>query len=1049
MSAIRLDDLRSSSHYDVANALSDALIELVAAQKPLGGKPVADALRQVRDVIWSPLEKGAIAFAESEEKKRSTVYERVLPIMAAANARSQFLEAYARLGHIYELASLIARENTISRELEGFAPGGVREFVSTCCTAQEAATALSKPVFEMVMTAHPTNVNALNSIKAQRALGKCIDAARESQGTAEQVQEALSYYITTPLVPGKDGEMENLTVQDETEVTLYYLCNLYEDLPDVYAGMEDALSRKGDYDRLSLNLKLRFGSWGSSGDKDGNAKVNANTTLDAIIRHKCAILDRYTESLRQINLPSLSPWLSIIDTARTSTASLQTRIIAHEEHGGATPAQFEQISRELMECSLDATAFEYAVAQSYRDTHRQDVLELVRRIRIFGSSFAKIEYRENAEEYTRVVSELIVGYEDKPLDERTTLLTELLLHPQDIAVLYAAAKERLQTRGADKAYTDSDAAPIAYQTLRRMELARDFPKIIRDNVLAEFTHPSQLLEAVFLQAAVMRDNSRALLGVVPLFESPESMGEAAGMMDVLYENPAYRRHMQAIARRDGLDTPVQQIQIAHSDNARRSGLPAARAYIHETHRQLRDSAEAHGVTIQFFEGGSSSDIYRGGVRATSAAVRAYGLHDFAKFTFQGGDMLNYLNYAPSSKRLFVRNFAHSAAFHVHGVELASTTSWEQRESAPKYATRDAQTVQLADTVVTTALKATLDDYRDHAFTHAGLGHLLRELEYDEEKVAGTAGSRAPSRGKPSEKAEDKTAVPRAITSKPLPEAEEVVFAKVRRTSMMRPKSVDIHKTRTITFSEALQHGGLVPTIVGSRTIYSHLRDEVNTLRAAIIAKTATGEGLTAAESTLLSYYREDSGARAPLPAGAIRFLFKQSRLLRDVVIRMAIGVALTDFESMRAHHFHLRSDPFLDQLEDECREAANIVCACFTGHYPEALLTGTQGRKGFNALSTNQLRHLMVARFPEMQQVLEDKSRYMGFLQTLKAAARNRTHQNTGMDAYSRRLTHTAGDTVIHGRMVPTDDPAYGRYLRQKLRKVLELKPMESVHQSA
>lgn len=393
-------------------------------------------------------------------------------------------------------------------------------------------------------------------------------------------------------------------------------------------------------------------------------------------------------------------------------------------------------------------------------------------------------------------------------------------------------------------------------------------------------------------------------------------------------------------------------------------------------------------------------------------------------------MLNYLNYTPSTKRLFVRNFAHSAAFHIHGVELASTTEWNARESAPRLAVRDRQMTAMADEIVCNALKGTLDDYRDNAFTRTGLGHLLRELEYDEEKMAGAAGSRAPARGG--------AGVAQEVNG------TRLAFRHVSGTRMAEAQAVDIHKTRTITFSEALQHGGLVPTIVGSRTIYKNLRREINALRAIIRHKEQEGEALTNGEQALQACYSLNAPDDAQLPAGAIRFLFRQSRLLRDVVIRLAIGVALTDFDMMRVSHPRLRNDPFLEQLENECREAANIVCAAFTGKFPEDLIPGKRGRAGFDVISTNRLRYLMVARFPEMQQVLEDKSRYLGFLQVLKADARERARHGAGMDAYCRRLAHAAGDTVTHGRMVPTDDPAYGRYVRHKLRSARRQEEMQT-----
>lgn len=1014
-------DLQSTSHAQVARALTDGLLQLIEDLPEHGGKPVADALRTVRGAVWAPAFSGHMETRAQQREKRQMIYKDILAGLAAEPEKRQFMEGYARLGHLYELAGLVARENVVRHELDGTAPGGLQALVNGCETADEALAALARPELEIIMTAHPTNVNSQASIRAQRELGLAIDAVRGGQSDNAALMQALKAYLTTPLLNHNKRKLNNLTVQDETDLTLYYLGNLYDDIPGLYREADAALQAKSaDYDPLSLRLNLHFGSWGSSGDKDGNAKVTVDTTLDAIASHQQAILKHYTGTLAQLDHPQLNIWQRRMETALEHTEKLRQELRKQMANGYLSPMQLDRFAQELAEAGshLDAETFEAAAVQACRQTNDPAMLDLVRLIRTFGFKFAKIEYRENADEYSRVVGELIPGYTDKTPDEREAALLEILQTPGRAESLYQAAAGKI-TQGAGKPYSAEDAAPIAYHTLKRIELARDFPQIIRDNVLAEFTHPSQLLEAVFLQCAVAKEGRAPVLGVIPLFESPEAMRDAPDIMARAYRNPVYRTHMEKV--NDGV--PLQQIQIAHSDNARRSGLPAARAFIFDAHRRLREAAEENGVEARFFEGGSSSDLYRGGVRATSTAIRSYGLYDFAKFTFQGGDLLNYLNYPGSSHRLFSRNLATSAAYFAKG--SAKPASWQVRtgndQPDPTLWSREQSAVEhFTDEVACRALKATLEDYQSNAFTRAGLGHLLKELEYDEEKLAGTAGSRAPARGA------------KKASLAGFDEAEledEVVFGKVSSTRAAELKAVDIHKTRTITFSEALQHGGLVPTMVGARTIYHHLHKELASIRQTIRDKRTVGEGLSPGERKMEELYPLNAPDNGKLPPEAIHFFFDQSRLFRDVVVRIGIGACLTDFDQLRESHPRLRQDPFVNQLEAEYRDAVNLTCMAFTGKYPEELLGQKPGEAAFAEIPTRTLRHLLVDQYPEMQQVLEDKSRYLGFIQTLKADARSR---GKTLGDYNRRLLHDAGDTVTHGRMLPADDPALGAYLHRR-----------------
>ena len=64
--------------------------------------------------------------------------------------------------------------------------------------------------------------------------------------------------------------------------------------------------------------------------------------------------------------------------------------------------------------------------------------------------------------------------------------------------------------------------------------------------------------------------------------------------------------------------------------------------------------------VEWNEGKSSTDTSRGGGRAQTALVNAYGLHRHTKETFQGFDIYYFLMLKQAFKRVMARIFSHNA-----------------------------------------------------------------------------------------------------------------------------------------------------------------------------------------------------------------------------------------------------------------------------------------------------------------------------------------------------------------------------------------------------
>lgn len=902
-----------------------------------------------------------------------------------AELRPIITEALLRRGQIYEMAGLIARDNTFKtlRDENSAIPGGAAEFIANQPSAGKAIKALNTPVFSMTFTAHPTNVISLDAIKSQRQLLRAIDKYRYSStekdsDAQKSLEQAMEEFVRTPAITfDEKGESKKLSVNEETQHMLNYVKNFYYDLPHVYARFDASMRKKfkEQYNPLSLTLNLPLHSWGSSGDKDGNAKVNADTTLQAILAHKAEMLTLYVDSLNKIATPSLT-------TIKKALVEQQQKINAlRQQFDGALSAagflseqQFDAFTSELR--AIDANTplpetCETALATSYHSEQNPErkaaLLDMVRRVRCFGFAGAKIEYRETAVEFTRIVSELIAGYKEMTEEQRSIAITAILQDPQQLAEIQNKLQS-LIARGQKKAYSKEDAAPIAYQTFKRLELAREFPRMIENQVLAECQDTSNFLETLLLQKLAAKEGKEPRLGIVPLFEEYKTLEKADIIVKAALDNPAYKAHIAALQRIHGAQTLTQQVQLAHSDNARRAGMPAARAYIYEAHQKLRALAKDAGITMQFYEGGSQSDAYRGGVRSISASINEFGLHDFTKLTFQGGDLLNFLNYTPSILRLITRNISHCADVllnkdaeaekPVHGAQSA-------RFSREKENDKKESIDPVLDAQATEALKRTVTDYENSVFKNPAFNDFMQAIGYHDETAVSNISSRMRGRTDSDGK-------------------------------------VRVEDMRTISFSETLQHAGITPTWIGARNLYTYL---------------------------------DQAAARdTPLDAKTLHTYYEKSPIFRDVIDRMCFGLAKTDIDGLRARIPALKTSMFLDDLEQEYRYSIRLALQARTGKNIDEAEVALGGTHSLSDLRARMIKEAL----PQLAETLAHKNFYMDTVSKLKKlwspelpASNDNNIAESSNVVMLRTLLHAAGDTVHHGRFLKADDSSYAKLFEQ------------------
>ena len=1111
--------------------LTDRLIDSLPSQDAA----LRPQLRALRDAIWPQEDatRGRSRDLRGEAANSGDGRYQEIIAQVEPQQRAIFMEHVAQMGHLRQMASLIARDNFFQANYKAqnkSVPGSGQEFVlNTDRTLSEVMTAINGVIFNPVFTAHPTNNNALPSMQALNALGKAISQFRNGPVRDEDVvNKALAAYLREPVTPTKDAQDYNLSAADETANILHFMGEIYGQLPTVLKEYDTALTQKfgAEYDPLKLAPQYKFDSWGSSGDKDGNKRVNATTTLEALLQHRQKAVDLYAADLNRIlqsdGLPeasrtTLKPWQSRLSNLQITLSVLhkELRDAAQEKNsnGQLTDATFDEISRKLAEAyhpetkgrgehgGFEIAAFIRDLEQTYaavQGAAKEGVLGLTRKARIFGENFGRLEYRETAEEFGRV-ARLLIGEDYPPLlsisainsilresevAKRASMLKDFLPHlpaemqqkiqtenrmqpmrTTEYKKLLEAAAELLETtrtkkltealqnpatmdamrarigeitrEGQQQEYGDSPY-PIAYQTIKRMELARDFPQSVVKQVLAECQGPSNALEAKLMMELAAKDGRKPVLGIVPLFEDPEILDVAHNIMRTIVNNPVYAEHLKefliahpdecAHTHPDDLTSPkriTQEVQFAHSDNGRRGGMPAARAFIYKAHEELQALGKELNIAFEEFHGGSASDPYRGGTRSYIGMIRDYALQDKFKLTLQGGDLLNIFNYDGSIQRY-----------------LGGILQYCARQRLKP----EQKVFSEVDHMARASLMGTLKDYTHRVFQKLGMGALFGALADLFDLGAGNTGTRQQRKGVGFQHNDSREG----------------------DSTFLDPDTI-----RTITFSELLQHNQINPTWVGAMELANNIRavcakdlpkaiaelqkmdvpqekdggffitNKNRFLRALHIEQEKIEDGqehqralkemqrLTDPEQMANMNTEDFYSAIRGIHPGVIQYMYQRSPSFRDVMDRMAFGLATTNLSAVEFHHKdQLDANPqaraFLRTLKREYVKAATLVHAAMTGRYPEAEKMEQRAREGSpqplpEALPADGLnlervrdRILSLPRLQHLKRDVEDNMALLDFINSFKDTLRHDYKEADGEISHRVIIKKYGEDVEVH-----------------------------------
>jgi len=529
---------------------------------------------------------------------------------------------HIRRRRAYQLASAPPQEGGLVRAMQRVADAGLGP--------EELQSFFIGALISPVLTAHPTEVQRKSILDWLREIAALLDERDRLQLTPEEqvFNEAELRRAILSLWQTRILRELRLGVRDEIDNGLsYYHTTFLQQLPRLYADIEDLLAARWPETRFRVPAFFKLGSW-IGGDRDGNPYVTHEVTRYALVRQSSVALDHYLAQIGQlkmelsqsIRLVQVTPELETLaacsseesehrrdEPYRRALAGIHSRLVATAqtlEHYGSghrpiTKAEPyldpSELSRDLQTIADSLTLYGSARAAGGR-------LRVLRRaVQVFGFHLAPLDLRQHSGVHEQVVAELFRvgaqrdGYRALNEAERRRWLLEDLTLPRLLHSPYFSYSPE----------TEKELEIFAAAA----ELQRHYGgDALPTYIISTSTDVSDILEVALLlkEAGLMHPGPqpRLTMNIVPLFETIAGLRECNRVMDELLSLPFYR---QLLADRGD----VQEIMVGYSDSNKESGYLTANWELYKAEVGLVEVFRRHGVKLRLFHGRGGT-VGRGG-----------------------------------------------------------------------------------------------------------------------------------------------------------------------------------------------------------------------------------------------------------------------------------------------------------------------------------------------------------------------------------------------------------------------------------------------------
>ncbi|CAN5503308.1 phosphoenolpyruvate carboxylase [soil metagenome] len=433
----------------------------------------------------------------------------------------------------------------------------------------ELAEKLNDFSVRLVLTAHPTQFYPSSVLGIINDLSKAI----LSDNTA-QVNTYLQQLGKTPFF-----KKEKPTPFDEAISLIWFLENVF------YQAAGNILAYLKSQFPTAINPKnplVRMGFW-PGGDRDGNPFVKVDTTLQVAEALRGSIIKSYYADVRKLKRRLTFKGVEHVLTALEKKLYNNLFLPGHK-----TDITKQEITEKLI-----------GIKKTLQDEHNglfvNLVDNLISKVELFGLYFASLDIRQDSSVHIKLM-------------ETIAATTSIL--PENYKNL--SAQEKINSlikvnKTVDPAQLENE---IQRDTIETMTAIRTIQSINGEEgchryIISHTTSAVDVMEVYGLLLMSGWKKNKLTVDIVPLFETIGDLRQAGVVMQALYENKEYRKHLE---NRNN----TQTIMLGFSDGTKDGGYLMANWSIYKTKEELTLLSRKYNIQAVFFDGRGGPPARGGG-----------------------------------------------------------------------------------------------------------------------------------------------------------------------------------------------------------------------------------------------------------------------------------------------------------------------------------------------------------------------------------------------------------------------------------------------------
>jgi phosphoenolpyruvate carboxylase len=499
-------------------------------------------------------------------------------------------------------------------------------------TREQMEDLLKNLSIELVLTAHPTEARRRTALSKMERITNIINqinsdtlSLREQEDAIQSLRNEISVLWLTDR-----ARAAKLSVTDEVKTGLYFVDSFFWNaIPALYDDLEKALERY--YPGLHApDSWFKLASW-IGGDRDGNPNVTSEVTAETLRLHRGLAVENHRKSFQELarhlsvssnRIPppkSLMDWIEKRRPFPPHIAYIEERYVTEPYRLALSllASDLAEASREDMKSHLlqsyshharmmlsDLTQPLEIIASAIPARLAQDdLLDVQRKLNIFGLQAARLDIREDSSRLNAALSEILRAlniesdFENLPADAKTELLARLLKEPTPQLSNHPGVTS-----------TTAETWSLFQLIGRTYEV---YGSELLGPIVISMTHAASDVLTVLILAKWA--GCKSIPQITPLFESVPDLKDAPRILESLFTSEIYREHLKA---RDH----EQMVMIGYSDSNKDGGYLMANWSLYEAQEEITRVAQKHNVKLTIFHGRGGT-IARGGGPANSA-IRA-------------------------------------------------------------------------------------------------------------------------------------------------------------------------------------------------------------------------------------------------------------------------------------------------------------------------------------------------------------------------------------------------------------------------------------------